>query len=274
MTVQEATSNIRDAEFGADVRESIAAGIESIDDFTRTNVEEIKTSVNDTGQRQEDLNSRFDEYIKNMSSENPSVAEVVDARSNAEGVVSETLKARLDDMDSVVKAVQESLLDLMHPVGSIYITTSEIPPENILGGKWEPYAQGRTLVGVNEQVEKYNTAGNPGGEESVKLTVNQIPSHGHNVSVNNSGSCSIARSGGHTHKFKVLRNQTKTDGARDVIHVDGTGSQWNSVITDNGAHTHTVPNHKHTLTQSNAGGGQEHNNMQPYITVYMWVRIS
>lgn len=274
MTVQEATSNIRSAEFGVDVRESIAAGFENIDDFTRASVEEIKASVNDTGQRQEDLNSRFDEYIKNMYSENPSVAEVVDARTDADGQTYETLKFRLDGMDAVVKAVQESLLDLMHPVGSIYITTSEIPPENILGGKWEPYAQGRTLVGVNEQVEKYNTAGNTGGEETVKLTVDQIPSHGHNVYVNSSGSCSIAKSGGHMHKFKVLRNQTKTDGARDVIHPDGSGSQWNSVITENGAHTHTVPNHKHTLTQSNAGGGQAHNNMQPYITVYMWVRIS
>lgn len=274
MTVQEATNNIRKAEFGSEVRESIAAGIETIDDFTRTNVEKMNASVNDTGQRQEDLNNRFDEYIKNMSSENPSVAEVVDARTDGEGIVSETLKARLDGMDAVVKAVQESLLDLMHPVGSIFITTSEISPENILGGKWEPYAQGRTLVGVNEQVEKYNTAGKSGGEETIKLTVEQIPSHGHNVKVVSSGSCSIPKSGGHTHKFKVLKNQTKTDGARDVIHVDGTGSTWSGVITDNGAHTHPVPNHIHTLTQSNAGGGQEHNNMQPYITTFMWVRVS
>lgn len=274
MTILEVVNNVRTAIFGKDVRESIAAGFETIDSFTTESVEKMEASVRDTQQRQEDLNARFDEYIKNMSSENPSVAEAVDARTDADGNVSETLKIRLDEMDTLIKSVREGLLDLTYPVGSLFLTTSEIPPENLLGGKWEVYGQGRTIVGVNPDVEKYNVPGKTGGAETVILTTEQIPSHGHNVKVNSSGSCSISKSGGHTHKFKVLKNQTKTEGARDVIHVDGSGSSWSSVVTDNGAHTHTVPNHTHTLSQSNVGGGQEHNNMQPYITVYMFVRVS
>ncbi|MGN0416923.1 phage baseplate protein [Anaerostipes faecalis] len=274
MTILEVVKNVRTAIFGKDVRESIASGFETINSFVTESVTQMEMSVNDTKQRQEDLNTRFDEYIKNMSSENPSVAEVVDARTDADGNVSDTLKTRLDGMDALIKTVKEGLLDVTYPVGSLFLTTSEIPPENLLGGKWEVYGQGRTIVGVNPEVEKYNTPGKTGGTETVTLTTDQIPSHGHNVKVNSSGSCSISKSGGHTHKFKVLKNQTKTEGARDVIHVDGTGSSWSGVITDNGAHTHTVPNHAHTLSQSNVGGGQEHNNMQPYITVYMWVRVS
>lgn len=40
------------------------------------------------------------------------------------------------------------LLDTVYPVGSIYITTDDTSPASFLGGEWERYAQGRTLVGV------------------------------------------------------------------------------------------------------------------------------
>lgn len=38
-------------------------------------------------------------------------------------------------------------------------------------------------------------------------------------------------------------------------------------VNSNGAHTHSV-------SIGNTGSGQSHNNIQPYLTVYMWKRVS
>ena len=41
------------------------------------------------------------------------------------------------------------LLEYIYPIGSIYITTGLISPQVFLGGTWEIFGQGRTLVGVD-----------------------------------------------------------------------------------------------------------------------------
>ena len=48
-------------------------------------------------------------------------------------------------------------------------------------------------------------------------------------------------------------------------------------VKTSGAHNHTiainsVDNHTHTINQE--GGGQAHNIMQPYLSVYMWKRVA
>lgn len=84
--------------------------------------------------------------------------------------------------------------------------------------------------------ETYN-AGDIGGEAEHTLTIDEMPSHNHKQNV-------TANSGG--------------TGVRQDWDKDQTGlNQY-----DQGIYT------------ANAGGDQAHNNMPPYLTVYMWKRVS
>jgi len=39
------------------------------------------------------------------------------------------------------------LLDILYPIGSIYINTTGVNPETFLGGTWTSFGTGRCLVG-------------------------------------------------------------------------------------------------------------------------------
>ena len=58
------------------------------------------------------------------------------------------------------------LLDTVYPVGSIYITTSNTSPASFLGGSWERYAKGRTLIGVDEKDKDFIDATHSGGSKT------------------------------------------------------------------------------------------------------------
>ena len=117
-----------------------------------------------------------------------------------------------------------------YPVGSIYMSGNNVNPEEIWGGKWERYAQGQVLVGVNEEDADFATAGNTGGEKRHTLTVAEMPSH--------------------THGTPIRSNSGSNPG------------WWPASDYGNIYYNSTRP----------TGGDQPHNNLQPYITCYMWIR--
>lgn len=133
--------------------------------------------------------------------------------------------------------ITTQLLEKVYPVGSIYISANRVSPQNFLGGTWEPFAYGKTLVGVDDSdnspdidfAEPLKT----GGEKTHILTIEEMPEHRHEI---------------------AARNNSAT-GLYEVKATNATGDigSANTKIT---------------------GGNKAHNNMQPYITVYMWRRIS
>ena len=74
-----------------------------------------------------------------------------------------------------------------YKVGDIYITTASGDPKNRLGyGTWQRFAQGKTLVGFTDSVsnnipEWVKRAGSEFGEYEHKLTVEEMPTHTHDV---------------------------------------------------------------------------------------------
>ena len=132
-----------------------------------------------------------------------------------------------------------SVFDMIYPIGSIYISTSSTNPSSLFGGTWEPFAQGRTLIGVDTTDTDFDTVENIGGEKQHTLTYAEMPTHNHNMySLNNAG--------------------------------DGTITSGGGITQDSGAPYKT---YYAKFAMENSGGGQAHNNLQPYITVYMWRRI-
>ena len=131
-------------------------------------------------------------------------------------------------------------LSEIYPIGSIYISVVSTNPADLFGfGTWKAFAAGRTLVGIDSGQTEFDTVEETGGAKTHTLTEAEMPSHNHEV-------------GGLT---------------QDPNYYTGWGSRsgWAVASTnvDNGGQFH-----------KNTGGGQAHNNLQPYIVTYMWKRTA
>lgn len=132
-----------------------------------------------------------------------------------------------------------SVLD-MYPVGSIYQTTSStFNPQATWGGTWERIKDTFLLAAGTTYA-----GGSTGGEATHKLTTQEMPSHTHTMYINN----------------------------------DGSSSSWSPAIGNylvKPDHvTTSKKNYQATLAQNSAGNGQAHNNMPPYLAVYVWKRTA
>lgn len=130
------------------------------------------------------------------------------------------------------------LIDIIYPVGSIYLSVSNTNPSTLFGGTWEQI-QDRFLLSAGSTY----TAGDTGGEATHTLTDLEMPSHNHRLINGYSGG---TWSGGN---YGQVAN-TGTTGEKHVFY-------------DND-----------TSRTTSAGGGQAHNNMPPYLVVYMWKRTA
>lgn len=130
----------------------------------------------------------------------------------------------------------KALRDIFYPVGSIFQSIDETDPSTFIGGMWERFGNGRVLVGVDEADSDFITPNKTGGEKIHTLTIAEMPSHSHGqvVTANNKGS--------------AIRRDYDSDGSGDIY--------------SQGVQTEAT------------GEGQAHNNLQPYITVYMWRRTA
>lgn len=167
--------------------------------------------------------------------------------------------------DGSTRLTGGSVADLIYPIGSIYISVNASNPSTFFGGTWVAFGQGKTLVGINPAETEFDTVEETGGEKTHLLTIDEIPSHNH-------GGATGGQSANHTHTLAVrysanFATSGTAPGIRDVGGVSGGGGSSANAVT-NGAsvgHTHAIPAQ---------GGGDPHNNLQPYIVTYMWKRTA
>lgn len=206
---------------------------------------------------------------------------------------------------SLVKKSKMNIIDMVYPVGSIYMSTASTSPATLFGGTWVALNQGRVLIGANSTYP----AGSTGGEATHKITVDELPSHNHNASTGNAGkhnhNGNTGNGGDHTHTRGTMNIKGKIsasvehyvgevsgafysvpNGATVGAHgytVFGVGfdasrpGAWTGETSKALAHSHTISEvaaHAHTVTVENTGGGSNMNNMQPYLAVYMWKRTA
>lgn len=165
-----------------------------------------------------------------------SIDATIEILANTNGVVGNLLEqtSEPEGIIYVDRDIEATLLNI-YPVGSIYISVNDINPRELFGGTWELWGAGRVPVCVDVTQEEFNSAEKIGGEKKHTLTVEEMPSHQHEL----------------TNNTMINRNLPGENG--------GQGS--NAVIAS-------------TIECSDAGGDQEHNNLQPYITCYMYKRIA
>lgn len=143
----------------------------------------------------------------------------------------------LNQLQDNVETAIEDIFNRIYPIGSIYTSVNSTNPHSLFGGTWEQIKD-KFLLSAGDT---YN-AGDEGGEATHTLTINEIPSHTH------------------------APNDSYTDGY--VIHKTNLSGGYNALIAKG-----TNEAYKYAAATS-VGGGQAHNNMPPYLAVYMWKRIS
>lgn len=160
------------------------------------------------------------------------------------------------------------ILETTHPIGSLEINTSGINPSEYLGGKWESFGSGRTLVGVDSDDNDFDVAEETGGEKTHTLTTNEIPAHTH-------GSKSLvgtwANWGEGSGQVSRTANGYKVTG---IVSAVGDNNQYGWGTATGRDSDNTSLKIDATHEHNSVGGSQAHNNLQPYITVYFWKRIA
>lgn len=145
-------------------------------------------------------------------------------------------RTALPQLEKQLNARIDGLLDFFYPVGCYFETSdTEFNPNKSWGGKWELETEGLVHIGAGENY----VVGATGGSKAVVLNVNQIPSHSHG------------------YQKPVLMY-----GAGGNVSWGDSGT--NSKGSDQWGYSGVA----------NTGGGEAHDNMQPYIVVNRWHRVS
>ena len=115
-----------------------------------------------------------------------------------------------------------------------------------------------------------------------------MPSHKHGATTGDGGAHTHTgvASGAGTHTHTGVTYNVSNNGSNQYYGFKGLDinrgrlideKKYDVLISEAGAHTHDVTinnssNHTHTINEE--GEGQAHSIMQPYVSVYMWKRVS
>lgn len=145
-----------------------------------------------------------------------------------------------------------SIKSAMYPVGSVYITYNNVNPGTFLGGTWERFGQGRTLVGEG--------TGND-GSTSMSFTSNNT---GGNYNHNHIYGIKVNEYYGSNANIRVRKSDGSwQDGAKD-------GAEYAIFNNSNQAGNKKL----NTMTYKIESNTSNSSAMQPYIVVYFWRRTA
>lgn len=166
------------------------------------------------------------------------------------------------------KIEASDLLDLIYPVGSIYMSVNSTSPATLFGGTWQKI-EGRFLLasgttsGEEPTIDNTYTLGDTGGSATVTLTAAQsgVPAHNHGMAHT------------HNHNHSAI-GYTNTGGSgtarRNPIGYNATGSVG-TLATDA---DNTASSKSQTDNNAGADASEAHDNMPPYIIVNVWERTA
>ena len=176
----------------------------------------------------------------------------------------------------------KEVIDIVHPVGSIWETTTTDDP-NVLwaGTTWVKMDAGRVLVSSGTYTENGTTytynLGDKGGEAKHQITIKELVAHNHSGTTDNAGN--------HYH-LEINDSSVGFNNARHNLDASSyIAAQTNSSrgeayallktsATANVGKSNTTGNHSHTITTNNTGGNAKHENRPPYIVINRWKRTA
>lgn len=171
-----------------------------------------------------------------------------------------------------------SLLDLIYPIGSVYMSFENNSPSEKFGGTW---------VSVSSGYLRANSNSNSGGSNSKTLTIANLPAHNH---AHNGSGAATGSAGSHHHTLIidgtntiVAAYQTNVGGKHGsdwVALLDSLTTNWSNV-NQTGYYYHSVraaaaSAHIHTLVgnTANTGSGTAFSIEPQYQNIFCWHRTA
>ena len=128
----------------------------------------------------------------------------------ATGITAEEVRALI----GAAAAATTATLSSVYPVGSIYTSVAGTNPSTFFGGQWNPFGQGKVMIGVDSTDTDFDTVGNTGGTKTHTLTTDEIPSHTHAFTAFQTTSGSNNRTGGGALSASLSGNTGATGGGQ------------------------------------------------------------
>jgi hypothetical protein len=149
-------------------------------------------------------------------------------------------------------AFVQAAMAALFPVGAIYTAVVSTNPATLIGfGTWTAFGAGRVMVGFDSGNALFDTAEETGGSADA-ITV----SHTHTATVTDPGHLHAI---GRAHQITaVASGPTVADPQDQSTAVQSTQTATTGI----------------SVTNSSTGSSGTNANYQPYITVYMWKRVS
>ena len=200
----------------------------------RQSNQDFERQLNNLGDSLSSYKSENDQKLSTMKTE------VNNSISTVANSISNVEKELSGDIDALSKGI----FNMIYPVGAIYLSVSATSPATLFGGTWQQIT-GRFLLAASNTY----SAGSTGGEAAHTLTVNEMPSHNHRLE--------YSTDGGATYSAASIGK----DGTTTAGHYFGGSNSVSSFST-----------YRARITET--GGGVSHNNMPPYLAVYVWKRTA
>jgi microcystin-dependent protein len=204
-------------------------------------------------------------------------------------------------------AVASSVMHTIYPIGSLYTSTLATNPNTLLGfGTWSAFGVGRVMVSQDTGYAPFDTLEETGGELTHTLTSSEMPSHNHTQNSHNHTQDAHTHTqdshnhtqNAHTHiqdphhhipqrwtvgaggswpsATSAAASTASSAGAPNTT--DTTATNQNTTATNQATtatnQNTTATNQATTATNNLTGGGDPHNNVQPYIIVKVWKRTA
>lgn len=144
--------------------------------------------------------------------------------------------------------VAPMFLNKIFPVGAVYITYDNNNPGNFLGGTWERFGQGRTLVGEG--------TGND-GSTSMSFTTSQV--------------------GGEYNHFLTKSELPKAKQELYYEQLNNNGTHFSPTLAIKWTYVGNIQGNNSIKTSNGVGfmgEGKPVNIIQPYVTTFFWKRVS